>query len=335
MGTARMFLVFLVCAAMRPFCFGGRPFWAALCVCLHLPLVAWPWGFFAHQQINRYAVTTLPPGMFAFYKKQTAFLSERATHPDRRRYVVAHEAEKHFIDLEAYPELHVENQTFQQAVAKYGRKTISERGALPWAVVWTQNALTEAFRAKDVVRILKLSADLGHYVADAHVPLHATENYDGQLSGQTGIHALWETQLPLLFFDTYDLFVGPADCLEDPLAHVWSIVRESHALAKEVLQTEAQLSQQHPALFQYGFDAKGTKKHTLEYATAYHNALKGQVERRLRESILEVGRFWVTAWVRAGAPNLVELLDQTPSAVETEEPIPAAPRLPNVRSCGT
>ena len=37
-----------------------------------------------------------------------------------------------------------------------------------------------------------LRADLGHYLADAHVPLH-TGNYSSQRTNQTGIHALWET----------------------------------------------------------------------------------------------------------------------------------------------
>ena len=39
------------------------------------------------------------------------------------------------------------------------------------------------------------SAIIGHYVADAHVPLHAVLNYNGQLTGQTGIHNRWEDEL--------------------------------------------------------------------------------------------------------------------------------------------
>ena len=41
--------------------------------------------------------------------------------------------------------------------------------------------------------VLRTAADLGHYLADAHVPLHTTGNYNGQRTNQTGIHALWET----------------------------------------------------------------------------------------------------------------------------------------------
>jgi hypothetical protein len=56
------------------------------------------------------------------------------------------------------------------------------------------NRLTRAFKEHDRERILRYSADLGHYIGDAHVPLHCTRNYNGQLSGQHGIHGFWESR---------------------------------------------------------------------------------------------------------------------------------------------
>jgi hypothetical protein len=35
--------------------------------------------------------------------------------------------------------------------------------------------------------ILFIAADLGHYIADAHMPLHTSDNHDGQLTDQKGI----------------------------------------------------------------------------------------------------------------------------------------------------
>ena len=64
-----------------------------------------------------------------------------------------------------------------------------------------------AFIEKDSDKILKYSADLGHYIADAYVPLHTTENYNGQLTGQKGIHAFWESRLPELFSEDYNYLV--------------------------------------------------------------------------------------------------------------------------------
>jgi hypothetical protein len=40
-----------------------------------------------------------------------------------------------------------------------------------------------------------LAADLGHYVGDMHMPLHITRNYNGQYSGQTGVHSRFESNM--------------------------------------------------------------------------------------------------------------------------------------------
>lgn len=42
---------------------------------------------------------------------------------------------------------------------------------------------------------LVIAGVIGHYVADLSQPLHVTENYDGQLSGQKGIHSYFETDV--------------------------------------------------------------------------------------------------------------------------------------------
>lgn len=100
----------------------------------------------------------------------------------------------------------------------------------------------EAFKSKDNKRIIQLSADLGHYVADAHVPLHTTSNYNGQYTNQIGIHALWETRIPEMYMTDYDLFIGSAQYISDPVNFAWKIVRESNALVDSVLLIEKALN---------------------------------------------------------------------------------------------
>ncbi|WP_310589062.1 hypothetical protein [Dyadobacter chenhuakuii] len=48
------------------------------------------------------AVFRLPPEMQVFYKKNIDFITENAVNPDRRRYAVVGEAERHYIDLDVY-----------------------------------------------------------------------------------------------------------------------------------------------------------------------------------------------------------------------------------------
>ena len=115
----------------------------------------------------------------------------------------------------------------------------SEYGILPYHLISMQNRLTKAFEDRNLKYILSLSADFGHYIGDAHVPLHTTENYNGQLSDQVGIHAFWESRIPELFADnTYDFFVGKATYISDPQEFYWDIVLKSHSYLDSVLQIE-------------------------------------------------------------------------------------------------
>ena len=200
---------------------------------------------------------------------------------------------------------------------------LSEFGILPYHLQAMQYRLTEAFRQKDEGRILRLSAEMGHYIGDAHVPLHTTENYNGQLTNQVGIHAFWESRLPELFADeTYDYFVGKAEYISKPREYFWDVVLASHALVDSVLLIERQLSQEFPADKQFCYEERlGTTIRTQcqEYAAAYNERLSGMVEARLQRSIRAIGSSWYTAWVDAGQPDLLNLGEHRPTVVEVKE----------------
>jgi len=176
--------------------------------------------------------------------------------------------------------------------------------------------LTEAFKQGDLSRVLKLSADLGHYVGDAHVPLHTTENYNGQLTNQRGIHGFWESRIPELKAEEYDYFVGRAEYLDKPLSKAWETVKASFAAKDSVLSFEAELNKKFDGDKKYSFENRGTgtiKVYSEDYTNAYDRMLNGMVERRMRASIIIVGSMWYTAWVNAGQPNLERLESKTVS----------------------
>jgi hypothetical protein len=190
----------------------------------------------------------------------------------------------------------------------FAQEGFSAYGILPYHLDKMQYNLTEAFRQKDVKRILRLSAEMGHYIGDAHVPLHTTENYNGELTNQVGIHAFWESRLPELFADkNYDFFVGPALYLEQPDQFFWETVLSSHLLVDSVLQIERTLSETFPQDQQYCYEDRldrNIRTQCEAYAKAYHEAMDGMVEERMRQSILAIGSSWFTAWVDAGQPDL-------------------------------
>ncbi|MCI5080646.1 MAG: zinc dependent phospholipase C family protein [Saprospiraceae bacterium] len=187
----------------------------------------------------------------------------------------------------------------------------TEYGIIPYHLVQMQGRLTKAFISKDVARILRLSAEMGHYVGDAHVPLHTTENYNGQLTNQVGIHAFWESRLPELFADNeYDFFVGKAEYIEDPQAYYWDVVLTSHQLVDTVLNIERELSETFPEDQQFCFEERlnaTIRTQCKAYARAYHQRMDGMVERRMRDAIRSIGSSWYTAWVDAGQPDLRDL----------------------------
>lgn len=281
------------------------------------------WGFFAHEKINRLAVFTLPPEMISFYKKNIDYLSRNAVNPDKRRYVIEDEAPRHYLDADHYGAEALQRlpHDWNGAVAAYGVDTLMAYGILPWHIQKMYYRLKEAFMVRDPERILRLSAELGHYLGDACVPLHTTENYDGQLTGQQGIHGFWESRLPEQFSDQYDFFVGRAGYVDDTKEAAWKAIEVSHALVPEVLEKEKELDARYGEK-KYAFETRGkatVKVYGLEYSREYHTLLGGMVERQMRASVKLTGDFWFTAWVDAGQPDLDELIDYKPTEQEQRE----------------
>lgn len=158
-------------------------------------------------------------------------------------------------------------------MAKYSEDTLPAPGIVPWWVQVMQLRLTDAFKQKGGATILKLSAELGHYVADAHVPLHASSNHNGQYTGQQGIHGFLESRIPELL-------------------------------------AEKELPQHFPPDQKYAFENRNGKivrQYSPVYSKAYNSLLKGMIERRMQQSIYATASLWYTAWVDAGQSHLAAL----------------------------
>jgi hypothetical protein len=167
--------------------------------------------------------------------------------------------------------------------------------------------LRNAFIENDHSKIIRLSADLGHYIGDAHVPLHCTSNYNGQQTDQYGIHALWESRLPELFGNNYDCLVDDLQLIDDIRSFSWNIVKQSSGAVDSVLSIEKNISDSLPDDQKYIYESRGqavVRTFSKRYSDAYHLALNGMVERRFKESISAVASLWYSAWIDAGQPEL-------------------------------
>lgn len=247
--------------------------------------------------------------MAAFYKTHIKQITDKAVDADKRCYVDTIEGPRHYIDIDKYENIDSIPIHWSQAKEKLNEKKLLAQGIVPWQINRTYYNLVEAFKVKDHKRIIQLSADLGHYVADAHVPLHTTSNYNGQYSNQIGIHALWETRIPEMYMSGYDLFTGPAQYISDPVNYAWKIIRESNALVDSVLFIEKQLAQTFKSTEIKSYIERNNQliqTYADHYVFAYDQALNGMVQRRFKASIFSVASLclWYSAWIDAGQPKL-------------------------------
>lgn len=283
------------------------------------------WGFFGHKRINNYAIFLLPPEMMVLYKPHADFITEHAVDPDKRRYAVLQEGPRHYIDIDHYGSYPYDSlpRKWKDAVEQYSEDTLNKYGIVPWWLQTMLARLTTAFKNKDQVKILKYSAEIGHYIADAHVPLHANSNHNGQHTGQKGIHGFWESRIPELLADNeWDFLIGKAAYLANPPDFIWKRVLESAAASDSVLTIEKELSDKFPPDRKYSFEARNgiiIRQYSTAFCKVYDQKLGGMIERRMRQSIFAVASFWYTAWINAGQPDLKDLSNKQFSTADLLE----------------
>lgn len=250
------------------------------------------------------------------YKPHIQFLQEHAVDPDKRKSVTKGESSKHFIDIDhygfyPYPDL---PRNWNDGVLIYSKDTLEKYGTVPWTIENAMFSLTQSFREKNLSKILKTSADVGHYIADSHVPLHCNTNHNGQLTNQTGIHGLWESRIPELLADKkFNFFIGSAKYITNIRLFIWERVLESSLEADSVLTIEKQLSSQTGFFGKYAFERRNkklVKVYAASYTNRFNELLQNMVERRMQQSIESIASLWFTAWVNAGQPNLEDLSKQ-------------------------
>jgi len=278
------------------------------------------WGSWGHKHISRGAIFALPESMQQFYYNHIDFITEGAVVPDLRRALLndKNEAPRHYIDIEDFGKIPINAfpKTTKEAYTKYDSNFLNKTGYLPWYIQNLTEKLTYAFKKKNKSEILFLSAELSHYIADAHVPLHTSSNHDGQLTNQKGVHALWESTIPQTFGEFYNFKTEPAKYITDIPAETWKIISNSHLLVDTLLAKEKEVRNNFSPENRYKKDSSGktimfynSPVYSDDYVHAFHKALAGMQEKQLRSSIYEVSCYWYTAWVNGGSPDLLSLDD--------------------------
>jgi hypothetical protein len=261
------------------------------------PRPAGAWGFTVHKFIAGRAIVLLPPAIRPFFDVYRTTFVEHAIDPDTYRTVGwTEEPPRHFLDMDAYgafPFTAIPHD-YKQAVALRGADFVTKNGLLPWRTEEMFDRLRDAFKqatpyARDDITLF--SALVAHYVGDAFQPFHAAVNYDGQLTGQQGIHARFETEM----FDRYmdRLHIAPA-----PIQPVASVREFTFAaLADSFTFVEPILAADRAAV--HGKD---------EYDDVYFDTMLDRtgpiLEKRISQAITGVASVINAAWIQAGRPAL-------------------------------
>lgn len=249
------------------------------------------WGAVGHHDINRLAILCLPAELRPLYTANQDWIVQHSIDPDLWREQDHSEGPHHFIDLDTWGESAVVSFPEQYPVAcgLYGKAAVDKNGVVPWRIGEYYGKLVRAFKAGDGRTIVEISAWLGHYAADIHVPFHAAANYDGQLTGQKGIHARFESILLERQIRFEDLKPLPAVPLKDPVIAAFDWARTSLRLSREVLRADKMA---------VGRDSS--------YGDTYYKAFGVQARpialRRLQEGARDLASLWLSAWITAGRP---------------------------------
>jgi hypothetical protein len=268
------------------------------------------WGFLVHRTINQTAIYNLPSPLQSFFYENRKYLVENAPRPDLRRNTDKTEDTKHFVNIEAFGANAINEMPLDwtAAVKKYTEDSLKKHGWGTFNAIQQLDHLTQAFKSKNKDSVLFYAADLGHYIGDLHVPLHTTLNYDGQLTSQKGIHSLWESFIPELRIEEYQLYSShKATYLKNPSEALWKDFKTAYALVPQILEKEKEVSAKftpetkYKTQMRYG---RETKVYTKEFAIAYANELGATINGQLNAAANMITDFWYTAWVNAGKPAL-------------------------------
>jgi hypothetical protein len=266
-----------------------------------LPAPAFAWGFAAHKYIMRRAIELLPAELKRFYATHREEVVLRATDPDLWRIVGWEDDPNHFVNFGiseygAYPFTALPRE-YGAAVEKFGLITLKRNGTLPWRTAEEFGQLRRAFEGftrrtayatSDAVLFAAVAA---HYIQDAYQPLHATDNYDGQRTGQQGVHARFERDLFERYESRLTAIPAPPKPMTSPRDAAFDALLGSHQLVTPLLDADREA-------------AGGRKQYDDAYFEAFFAKSKPILERRVSEAITATASLIVGAWAQAGQPDL-------------------------------
>jgi hypothetical protein len=265
----------------------------AMAASLSLPQGSRAWGRNAHRLIINKAVDTLPPDIRAFFEANRGSLTQHVTDPLDALAKNPGERRNNFVALDKYGRFPFEAlpRSYKAAVTKFGKLKLDANGLLPWQIGVYSEKLTEALKVGKWEEARLDAAILAHYVAQAHDPFSTTDNFDGHLSGQTGINDRFGSNLIDRYSSFFPMRPNDASFISDPTDHAFDACLSAHRWLESILLADRNA-------------LRGENSYTDEYYDRFYNEAGAILIRQLSDAATDVGAFWLTAWMNAGRPAL-------------------------------
>ena len=271
----------------------------ALALTSLVPAPAAAWGFAGHQLIMRRAIELLPPELKPFFERYRNEIVIRVKDPDLWRNAGWDDDPNHFVDfgmkeLGEYPFTALPRE-YGAALEKFGASLLARIGRLPWREAEEFGNLRrgfEGFRQEGQYSqgdVVLFSAVAAHYIQDAHQPFHASHNYDGQLTGNTGIHARFERDLIERFESRLTLKPAAPTAITNPRDAAFDILLASYQLVDPILRADTAA-------------AAGKETYDDDYFEKFFAKVRPILEQRLSEAITATAGVIIGAWDQAGRP---------------------------------
>ncbi|MDA3822712.1 MAG: T9SS type A sorting domain-containing protein [Bacteroidales bacterium] len=259
-----------------------------------LSLVLSSWGDVGHSMISLRAELSFNEEMSAFHD-WVDYLSDHASDPDWRKKTDPTEKPKHYIDIDNYDSFVDDGkipQTLDSCIAEYGSKFVGDNGSLPWATLNTYDSIVRYLKIRDIEKAKFFSADLGHYVADGHMPMHLTKNYDGQFTGNKGIHYRYEIEIIDKYKNEINYSGSPAEEIANVGNYVFGYIYDNYEYMDSILIAD-----------DYGEEMAENKDSDLYYAALWEKT-ENMTKEMFKRASHAFAELLYAAWIEAGRPNL-------------------------------
>jgi len=267
---------------------------------LLLALLSLGWGSTGHRIISGNIILSLPDEL-SFLTDWQDSLAAHASDADKRKGSDPDEGPKHYIDIDNYNDFILNGtilQNFDSLVAQNGYSFVLDQGILPWAIITAYDSLKNCFERKDWHKAMLFASDLGHYVADGHMPLHITRNYNGQYSNQNGIHSRYESQMINSYSSQINYAGGDVDTIENISNYVFDFIYNNYNYVDSVLAAD-----------NFAKSFSGGSYSSLYYQKMWEYSSSFTID-LFRRASLTLTSIIYKAWKEAGSPTVTNINEE-------------------------